>query len=68
MRWVLSCLKSSSALGFALALACPSAGLADARLVVLLSESGSGQAQHEVGQTFVMKPQIAVIEPRLGLQ
>lgn len=68
MRWVLSCPKSSAALGFALGPACPSVGLEDARLVVLLAESGSGQVGHEAGQTFVMKPQIAVIEPCVGLQ
>lgn len=59
-------LKSSS-FAFALGLACPLVGLEDARLVVLLSVRGSGQVSSEVRQTFVMKPQIAVIEPHLGL-
>lgn len=43
-------------------------GLEGVRLVVLLSASGSGPLGYEVKQTFVVKPQIAVIARRLGLR
>lgn len=55
MRWVLSSLKSSSALGFALGLSCPLVGLEDAQLLVLVSASGSGQIGQEVRQTFAVQ-------------
>ena len=67
-RQVLSSLKSSSALAFALGLACLLVDLEDARLAVLLSAGGSGLVGYEVRQTFALKPQIAVVEPRLGLR